>query len=271
MSTSEARMFQNVKRGCDPELFLTDSKGNLVSSVGIVGGSKMNPMPILSGNGFAIQEDNVAVEFNIPPAKTQDEFKQNVTDAMSYLADSLSKKGLYLLAAASAEFPEEQLQTPEAMHFGCDPDFCAWTERMNRPPNAHANPFLRSAGGHLHISWEGEPKTIANQIMMVKAHDLFVGVPSVIFDDDMRRRSLYGKAGAYRPKDYGIEYRTLSNFWIKKPDMVDFIYSQSERAVEFLNEGGRFDNEEAMKDIPLAINNGDIDAVWRLNDYYGIL
>ena len=51
--------------GCDPEFFLKDKTGKFISAIGLVGGSKEEPKAI--GNGCFVQEDNVAVEFNIPP------------------------------------------------------------------------------------------------------------------------------------------------------------------------------------------------------------
>lgn len=56
--------------------------------------------------------------------------------------------------------------------------------------------------------------------LMVKAFDLFVGVPSVMLNrrkNVLKRRSMYGQAGDYRPKDYGIEYRVCSNHWGANP------------------------------------------------------
>jgi hypothetical protein len=61
--------------------------------------------------------------------------------------------------------------------------------------------------------------------------DLFLGVPSVLMDDGEERKQMYGKAGAYRPKKYGAEYRTLSNFWIFDKKLIGWVWDQSERAL----------------------------------------
>src|SRR3546814_1862742 len=50
---------------------------------------------------------------------------------------------------------------------------------------------------------------------LVKQLDWYLGLWSLGKDKDKVRRSLYGKAGACRIKPYGVEYRVLSNFWIK--------------------------------------------------------
>ena len=47
--------------GSDPELFLVDALGNFKSAVGLIGGSKEKPRPVLNRPGFAVHEDNVAV------------------------------------------------------------------------------------------------------------------------------------------------------------------------------------------------------------------
>jgi hypothetical protein len=43
---------------------------------------------------------------------------------------------------------------------------------------------------------------------------------------------LYGKAGAFRPKPYGAEYRTLSSFWIFSEPLREWAYRGIQRAVE---------------------------------------
>ena len=65
--------------GCDPEFFLTDALGGFISAIDLVGGTKHDPRPLHDlGEGFNVQEDNVAVEFGVPPAKNQDEWIANV-------------------------------------------------------------------------------------------------------------------------------------------------------------------------------------------------
>ncbi|MCW8826503.1 MAG: hypothetical protein OQK78_08770, partial [Gammaproteobacteria bacterium] len=95
--------------------------------------------------------------------------------------------------------------------------------------------------------------------MVVKAMDLYLGVPSVLIDPDNDRRELYGKAGAYRNKPYGLEYRTLSNFWIHTEARRIWACKQAVKAVanadsaEFMI---AVVGEQAVQD---CINTGDRD------------
>lgn len=253
--------------GADPEFFLKTSQGKLIPSIGRIGGSKVHPKPIMGGGGFAVQEDNVAVEFNIPPANTRTEFIQNISQTLDYLVEEVKQKGLEISITASAEFPSDALDHPKAKEFGCDPDFNAWSFKENPPPKCD-NPNLRSAGGNIHIG------TKLDIIQVIRAADLFVGVPSIQYDDDVQRRKLYGKAGAFRPTSYGVEYRTLSNFWLREKKYVGWVYDQIEAALLFV-EKKQVKNPKAFlsedrDDIENCINNGDLMLMLKLAEKYDI-
>lgn len=217
--------------GCDPEIFLRDAAGGLISAIDRIGGSKAIPRPLDDlGEGFAVQEDNVALEFNIPAASTRPEFQHNINAAMRFLSNEIQKQGLSFDRRASALFPEDQLMHPMAMEFGCDPDYNAWNNgRVN--PRPKATEFnLRSCGGHVHVGHKFQ--TRKDVLDFIKRADLFLGVPSVLMDDDTRRRELYGKPGSFRYKPYGCEYRTLSNFWIFDNKTIDWVYDNTKLALE---------------------------------------
>lgn len=214
--------------GCDPEIFLADRNGRLKASCGLIGGTKAAPQPLIElGDHFAIQEDNVAIEFNIPPSSSRYEFTQNVHRAVKYIGDNVHQHlGLHLvLEESAASFPDDELVAPAAKEFGCDPDFNAWTGKRNPKPKADdAN--LRSCGGHVHVGYDKR----VSPAYLIRCMDLFLGVPSVLMDKGELRRKLYGKCGAYRDKSYGVEYRTLSNFWIKEPRFTEWVWNNTEKA-----------------------------------------
>ena len=106
-----------VTIGADPELFLVDMNGKFISSIGIIGGSKLRPKPI--GEGCAIQEDNVAVEFNIAPASEANKFVSSIQYALNHLTKVAVDRGLLLSITASKSFDKDQLHHPKAMVFGC--------------------------------------------------------------------------------------------------------------------------------------------------------
>jgi hypothetical protein len=158
--------------------------------------------------------DNVAIEFGIVPAKTEQEFVDNITDTVREVGEFLPKD-VELVCVASADFPRGALIHPECREFGCDPDFNAWTGKQNIIEDGAAEGSFRSCGGHLHVGWWFAEK---HPTIFIQWMDYLNGMISVSLDNSeeaIARRQLYGKAGCYRPTDYGAEYRTLSNFWIQ--------------------------------------------------------
>jgi hypothetical protein len=85
--------------------------------------------------------------------------------------------------------------------------------------------------------------------------DLHLGVVSVLLDKDTLRRQLYGKSGAYRLKEYGGEYRTLSNFWIKSSKLIKWAYKETKKSIDMTLDGFLLTDDEGEK-ITYAINNG---------------
>ena len=238
-----------VRIGSDPETFLRDAAGKYISSVGLIGGSKDEPMPI--GNGCSVQEDNVTVEFNTPPTNDPQEFVNAINYNLDWISTRAAELGLSVVFDPSAVFDKEQLNTEAAQTFGCDPDFNAWDFGAANPRPRSRNKALRSAGGHIHIE---APEL--DKLELTKAMDLFVGVPMLAFDTDSRRRELYGKAGAFRPKSYGIEYRTASNAWLQSDDTKRWAFDQTQKAVEFVRSGKQIPDDLGEL-IQRAINKSD--------------
>ena len=243
--------YTNITFGADPELFLKNKKtGEYTPACGLVGGTKKRPRGI-GKRGHAIQEDNVMVEFNIPPAKTADQAVKSIHYVMNHLTHLLPKFDLAI--EASAEFNPRLLeQHPKAYEFGCDPDYNAWTITVNDAPNPDTN--LRTCGGHIHIGYNHSD--LDNQIALIRAMDLFVGVPLVVLDPDKVRKTRYGKAGAFRPKPYGVEWRVASNYWISSPKLITWAFNNTMKAVAYLNEGNTVVSELGNV-IQNILNSGD--------------
>lgn len=251
--------------GADPELFVVNAKGEFISSIGKFGGTKDNPKPI--GAGCAIQEDNVAVEFNIPPSADADSFIAGLNYALAEIEAKAMEHGLKLAIVPSAVFSPDQLQDPAAKRFGCDPDYNAWTGRPNPRPRAK-DKALRSSGGHVHFGWlEGAQH---DTTIMVRACDVFIGAPLAQADQDQRRRLLYGKAGAYRDKPQypGFEYRTPSNWWIATPARMDWMFHTMQDVVDYVDEFPGYDFQDVAPLVDAAINgsgNAQMEAFHALN------
>lgn len=244
--------------GSDPEVFLRDKEGNLVSSIGLLGGTKKKP--VATPHGF-IQEDNVTAEFNSRPASSLDEFIENHRLIIQDLNDILVPLDLSVDISGSALFSDELLSHPKARIAGCEPDYNAWTRGRNIP-TSYEDTNMRAAGGHLHIGFERAATDPVSRLAFTKALDLELGLPSVILDPDYARREMYGKAGSHRPKFLtkdgfdGIEYRVLSNFWLKSEGLLRFVYKKVQKVeseLDYLSELADSISDELVN----VINHGN--------------
>jgi hypothetical protein len=84
-----------------------------------------------------------------------------------------------------------------------------------------------------------------------------------------KRRGLYGKRGAYRPKSYGVEYRTLSNFWVGHPALCDWAWRATAKAIDDAMTN-RLNIDSYGKDIEFAIDGGDANAAWAMVTELGL-
>lgn len=114
-----------------------------------------------------------------------------------------------------------------ARKLGCMPSFNFYRKRPIKVPE---NFPVRSAAGHLHLGLTrpifAHYDHIDYRVNLVPMLDLFVGIPTVLMDRDplsRERRRLYGHAGEYRFPVHGLEYRTLSNFWLKDYALFELI------------------------------------------------
>ena len=239
----------SFRLGADP------ATGKPISVIGYINADKWHPHQIPDmAPGFTLQEDNVSLEYGIPPAATVEEFTRSINLVMqrslAYVPNlSFSKMSCLI-------FPKDQMEHPMAHVFGCEPDLNAWTGKENmkpRPPHK----YMRSAGGHVHVETQKDPSSV------IKAMDLFLGVPSVLMDEGEDRKKLYGSAGAHRVKPYGVEYRTLSNFWIFDDRLIKWVWDNTERAL-----ASDIDLSSCAKDIIKAINKNDKVLAKQLVDHF---
>jgi hypothetical protein len=262
--------FKEISLGTDPEVFVFDTKKNhIISAIGLIGHGKHNPKP-LSDPKFTVQEDNVLLEFNTPPVSSRGDFLEAIAKGIQLLQNEALQAGQIIKIQSSAFLPNDQLTHPSANIFGCDPDFNAWTGVINGPPAMPEN-GLRTAGGHVHVGYtlneEYDREPINTQI--VRWMDLYLGVPSILMDTDKDRRRLYGKAGAHRPKPYGVEYRTLSSFWLGSAARVGWVYDQTMRAISMVD-GENLLTEKDGARICKAINEQDYKTIRELEKDFNL-
>jgi hypothetical protein len=255
--------------GADPELFFKRDGVN-ISAHTLLPGSKVAPYPVPFG---AVQVDGTAGEFNIDPASTEDEFVLHISEVMKSL-EQMIDADIKLDISPVVEYPAEYWNKLPGFvkKLGCDPDYNAYTKDANPKPKEEDS--LRTAAGHLHVGWGKdfnpfEYDHFETCCLLGIQLDYWVGLVSTILDPDTKRKQKYGKAGALRPKPYGMEYRVPSNWWLQSEGYMRLIYSNAKSAFSTMQSGTVLfqDHGEAARKI---IDSNDTDAAVELCNKLGI-
>lgn len=245
MGYKSLRRYVTPTLGGDPEFFVADKKNIILASDKFFPG-KDNPLKVPS---FASEPkpgenkiffDGIQGEIAIAHNRCREYIAGNIARCMKVVMKQIGQNNhIVLQPAARVTKTVINSADPEARIFGCMPDFNAYTLTTNTEEmDATTHPF-RYAGGHIHMGISSPylkksnsefkmARTEEGHIKIIKTLDMFLGILSVLLDNGKgakQRRTKYGKAGCFRPTPYGIEYRTLSCWWLKSPITVSLVYA----------------------------------------------
>lgn len=237
-----------LRIGADPEFFLSKdaSAGRvIVSAHDVIPGTKYEPVPVKKG---AIQVDGVAAEFNIDPATSAKDFKNNIKTVLGELRDRVPDEYVFVFNPI-AHFLKGYMNGLPALtkKLGCSPDYNAYTGLTNptpddEPPDRVSPWIIRSAAGHVHVGWE-EGMDVRDDVLFQQARKVARQLDHVLLPgsigfgswwEENERRRLYGGPGSFRPKPYGMEYRSLSNAWLRYEESIEWVFNATVSAVDLL-------------------------------------
>ena len=216
--------------GCDPELFIQDKNGEIVGSERVI---PARGIGVGYNNSNKVVRDGVQIELHPEPttcrASVGNYIQQILRELDATIRNNPEFKDKYRVSFAdvvTVKKKELQSLSKECRMLGCAPSL-----NLYRPSRIRVNPETytkRSAGGHIHISgfdrkMLSTPKNVRDLIFMF---DAFVGNTCVLIDRSphaITRRRVYGRAGEYRLPTWGVEYRTLSNFWMRSYQLFSLV------------------------------------------------
>lgn len=268
--------------GCDPEIFIS-KKGR------IIGAEKVIPEKgIGKHEGNKVIIDGVQAEINPQPSSCREILSGNIRNCLLSLHEELQKnKDIKIDFSQTITVSKREIKSLSKKNqvFGCSPSKNAYDKKNEISVRDASTYPYRSAGGHIHLgvmevsSYPGENRERGIQIndaltkhrdRTVRMLDVLLGNTCVLIDRDpgnIERRKVYGKAGEYREPKHGLEYRTLSNFWLRDYALFSFVTGMARFAVNVIAETERtkVDYEKMimkkvnMTKIMRAINENDAD------------
>lgn len=221
--------------GCDPELFFANSEGK------IVGAEKVLPKEGYLATQYApkgVILDGVQVELNPAASACRQTVAIGIIAAFKTLRNHLMDKSTTTCFDAVITVSKKELESlsEQSRKFGCAPS----NNFYDKDATIKANPakyLKRSAGGHIHLGLSGAVKMHRERLVPIL--DAIVGNTCVMIDrcpDAAERRKNYGRAGEYRLPSHGIEYRTLSNFWLRSYPLFSLVLGLARLSVSILDE-----------------------------------
>jgi len=245
-----------VTLGCDPEFFFMRD-GKVVPSTEL----------IKKVRGASVIPDGFQGELNPQASFCREIAATKIAQALEEARDIAGINKCTLDFSVGHTIDDETWKRTPILtkRFGCNP-----TENINKEKHRLVTGLrekYRCAGGHIHLGLDYIVRNRKDTEKLIKVMDILVGNTFVMLDrdpDNARRRKFYGRAGEFRNKPYGVEYRTLSNFWLKSYTLYSIATGLVRNSASAVANGWadalleKFD----MNDIREAINNNDYDKAF---------
>lgn len=271
-----------VSLGCDPELFIKEGK-NVVGSEKVVPeeGFPMSPVGSPNSSYGKIIRDGVQVEFNPDPQSCRQILATAIGVAIKTLHRKLPK-GMQISFDTTVTVSKEELASllPENRVLGCNASMNVYDVDATTGVKDGAKFLKRSGGGHIHLGFypnytrpgeEPTPNpmqdTLKNPAFIVPILDILVGNTMVLIDRDpgnAERRKTYGRAGEYRLPKYGLEYRTLSNFWLRNYVLMSLVFGLTRQAVRLA--ASHREGNDTISELISAVDINDVRKAINKND-----
>jgi hypothetical protein len=274
---------QIIQIGSDPEFFF-EKNGKIIGAERVIPEKGLDAVD-RSGHFIMKQKalilDGVQVEINPTPhsrtSLTVCEMSAIFKSLKDHLRETPEIKACF---KTLVEVDREELDSlsEQARIFGCAPSQNAYNAVAKVGVDAKVYPF-RAAGGHIHLGLHRPTFGINSydadhRLRLVPLLDIFVGNTMVLIDRDpgvAERRKHYGRAGEFRLPKYGLEYRTVGNFWLRHHFLFGFVSGMCKLANTVLYEtitGGPNLEQELVETVDImqvikAINENDWDLAYK--------
>jgi len=274
----------NPPLGCDPEFFFkldgvvigaekVFEKNGLRNTV-----PSVNDLCVVQGTESKFIIDGVQAELNPRPNTCRANLANEISACFKTLKKELEKqgKGVSVDLSRSITLTEQELSSldKENQKLGCMPSKSVYANAGVKLAEVDGTKHLqRSAGGHIHIGVESHNVGLKEMVAkdpdkVVQMLDLICGNTCVLIDRDegnKERRKLYGRAGEYRLPKHGLEYRTLSNFWLESYHLMSFAFGTARLAIELVAD--KANNQKFIEAFLGSVNQVDVQKAINENDF----
>lgn len=263
---------KTIYMGADPEFFF-------IKEGKTVGAEKVLPKEGLEKYSVGkVIIDGIQAELNPKQSHCRAYVNDNIAECFKMVKETLkTHPGITAEFTQTVPITKEEMKSlsKENKQFGCTPSRNAYTLKSGIKIKDASRYMKRSAGGHIHLGHGGSAevkKAMENTKGLSMMLDIIVGNTCVLLDrndGNLERRKNYGKAGEFRTPSHGIEYRTLSNFWLRSKPLAGFALGLARLAVEIMINSTETNNIEKairskvnVRKIRKAINTNDFDLAY---------
>lgn len=254
--------------GTDPELFIARI-GRKTGNRYVTGSEKVVPpggIPVGGGGHGSVERDGVQCELHPKAHHCRESLSVYLAGCLIALQTEISKKpDLRIDFRRVVHVGEKELASlePGNQVLGCMPSLNFYG---TMPLDVDGRVMrMRSGSGHFHIGSalinngaNAKATAVVEPNRLVPILDLVVGIPAVLLtrdtaEEEAKRRKYYGRAGEYRLPRHGLEYRTLSNFWLRSYQLYHLMAGQVRNALNICY-------TETLKQGTFGLHNLDLAA-----------